>query len=319
MARYDELNRYSTIIVDEALRRGIAVEVVDPARGELALTFGGRRLLTLESLSELASAVAFRRCDSKLHTRQVLAAAGLHVAPGRLATFGSQDRDFLAEHGDIVVKPDRGEQGWGISVGVTDESHLGRALDVARAVFPAVLLERREHGEDVRVLVIGGEVVAASVRRPAQVRGDGRSTMRQLVEAESVVRAAATHGASKVPLDDTTLATLAASGLGWDSVVERGRVVVVRGTANLHTGGTIHDITDRLPPALVSAAVEAAAAIDIPVLGVDMIVADLTGDTYTIIEVNEQPGLANHEPRPTGERFIDLLFPETVRSHGDRV
>ncbi len=60
---------------------------------------------------------------------------------------------------------------------------------------------------------------------------------------------------------------------------------------------------------LAQAAVAAAVAIDIPVVGVDFIVADLDGDAYTIIEANEQPGLANHEPQPTAERFIDLLFP----------
>jgi GNAT-family acetyltransferase (TIGR03103 family) len=312
IARFDELNRYAAIIAEEAQRRGIGVTVLDPALGELALTFGGRRVVTLESLSELTTAVAFRRCDSKRYTRQVLSDAGLTVAPGRVATFDAGDRAFLTEWGDIVVKPDRGEQGWGISVGVTDEEHLTRALDFARAVHPVVLLERRCDGDDVRALVIGGEMVAASVRRPARVRGDGVTSMRRLIERASRERADATHGAARIPLDDSTLATVTAAGYTWDAVVPDGEVVTVRGTANLHTGGTIHDITERLAPAVREAAVAAAAAIGIPVLGVDLIVPDLDGEDYTIIEANEQPGLANHEPRPTAERFIDLLFPETA-------
>jgi D-alanine-D-alanine ligase-like ATP-grasp enzyme len=85
----------------------------------------------------------------------------------------------------------------------------------------------------------------------------------------------------------------------------------VRRTANLHTGGTIDDVTDRLHPAVVEASVRAAAALDIPVTGLDFLVPDVEGPDYVFIEANERPGLANHEPQPTVERFVDLLFPES--------
>jgi D-alanine-D-alanine ligase-like ATP-grasp enzyme len=84
--------------------------------------------------------------------------------------------------------------------------------------------------------------------------------------------------------------------------------------ANVHTGGTIADVTDELHPTLLEVAVRAAHAIDIPVIGVDLMVPDLGAPDYVIIEGNEQPGLANHEPRPTAARFVDLLFPETRAS-----
>ena len=98
-----------------------------------------------------------------------------------------------------------------------------------------------------------------------------------------------------------------------DDILPYGDYLTVRKTANLHTGGTIHDVTLKLHPALRKAAIAAAAAIDIPVTGLDFIVPDPTGADYVIIEANERPGLANHEPQPTAERFIDLLFPETAR------
>ena len=88
----------------------------------------------------------------------------------------------------------------------------------------------------------------------------------------------------------------------------------MRKTANLHTGGTIEDVTDILHPTLVEAAEQAATVLNIPVTGLDMIVPDLKGPEYVIIEANERPGLANHEPQPTAERFIDLLFPQTAVS-----
>ena len=94
-------------------------------------------------------------------------------------------------------------------------------------------------------------------------------------------------------------------------MLPEGEILQVRKTANLHTGGTIHDVTEQLHPALRKAAVQAALALDIPVVGLDFLVPDVAGADYVIIEANERPGLANHEPQPTAQRFIDLLFPNT--------
>ena len=306
---YDELNRYSQIIVDEAQRRGIHVEVLDPSTGELALSRDGRRVTTVESLSELTSAVAFRRCDHKGLTRRVLERGGLRVPAGRAATFDDADVAFLREWEDIVVKPARGEGGAGVSVGIVDAAGLASATRAAQVVCPEVLLEQRCEGEDLRVVVIGGKVVAASVRRPPVVTGTGIDTVGELVGSLSRQRAAATAGASNVPLDDTTLDVVRAQGYDFDSVLPRDTVLAVRRTANLHTGGTIHDVTGELHPELAAVSVRAAEAIDIPVLGLDLVVPAVNRPDYVIIEANEQPGLANHEPQPTVERFIDLLFP----------
>ena len=85
----------------------------------------------------------------------------------------------------------------------------------------------------------------------------------------------------------------------------------MRKTANLHAGGTIHDVTASLHPVLAAAATDAATVIDIPVVGLDFIVRAVDEPDYVIIEANERPGLANHEPQPTAQRFIDLLFPQS--------
>ncbi len=306
---YEDLNRYARVIVDEALRRGIAVEVVDAGVGELALSRNGRRITTIESLSELTSAVAFRRCDDKLRSRRIFEEAGLRVPAGQPAAFDDNDVRFLDQWNDIVVKPVRGERGEGVTVGVVDRDGLNTAVAAARAVCPDVLLEQRCEGDDVRVVVIDGDVVAASVRRPPTVTGDGRQTVGNLVGDLSHTRAAATGGAGEVPLDDATLDAVRADGFEFDSVLPHGADLTVRRTANVHTGGTIFDVTDMLHPALAEVAVGAARALDIPVVGLDLIVPAVDEREYRIIEANEQPGLANHEPRPTVERFLDLLFP----------
>ena len=309
---YDACNRYTRIIVDEALARGLDVEVVEPGRGELRISDGTRSVSTFESLSELTSAVAFRRCDHKPSTREVLTRAGLRVPAGRMASFDESDEAFLAEAGELVVKPARGEQGWGITVGVTTSTELDAARTEARRICDEVLLEQRHHGDDLRIVVIDGEVVAASVRRPPVVVGNGTDTVAELVEALSAERSDATGGAARIPLDEITRADIAAAGSSLDAVLGEGEPLQVRRTANLHTGGTIDDVTDELHPDLAAVALEAAIAIDIPVLGLDLIVPRIDGAEYVIIEGNEQPGLANHEPRPTVERFVDLLFPDSA-------
>ena len=140
----------------------------------------------------------------------------------------------------------------------------------------------------------------------------GEATVGELVEALSSEREAATGGAGSVPLDAKTQAVVQEQGYELDSVVPDGRALVVRNTANVHTGGTIVDVTDRLHPELARVAMAVAEVIDIPVVGVDLIVPAVDGPDYVVIEANEQPGLANHEPQPTAERFVDLLFPETA-------
>jgi GNAT-family acetyltransferase (TIGR03103 family) len=307
-----QLNPYARIIADEAIMRGIAVEVLDAKGGYLKLTHGGTSIVTRESLSELTNAVAMSRCDDKRVARRVVAEAGIRVPEGRTATFSHEDHDFLEKVGSVVVKPARGEQGAGITVGVTRPEDLDRAIRLAAEHSPDVLLEELCEGEDLRIVVINGKVIAAALRRPPEVVGSGDHTIRHLVEAQSRRRAAATHGESTIPVDDLTVDTVREAGWDLDDVLPLNERLTVRRTANLHTGGTIRDVTDDLNPALAKVAIDAADALGIPVTGIDLMVPSVDGEEYAFIEANERPGLANHEPRPTAQAFVDLLFPRTA-------
>jgi GNAT-family acetyltransferase (TIGR03103 family) len=311
----DNLNPYARIIAEEALHRGIRVEVTDPEFGEMRLSVGGRTVLTLESLSEFTTAVAMSRCDDKRVTRRIMQRAGVRIARGTTAAEGdlAAASRLLREVGEVVVKPARGEQGRGITVGVSDDAGLERAVAHALLFCPDVLVEELVEGDDLRVVVIDRQVVAAAVRRPAEVVGDGRSPVTELIRSTSRRRERATGGESSIPLDDTTAEVVAASGWAMDDVPPNGERIRVRRTANLHTGGTIEDVTDRLNPEIAAASVRAAAELGIPVTGLDFLVPDVSGPDYVFIEANERPGLANHEPQPVVERFVDLLFPDTRR------
>jgi len=310
------LNPYATIIVNEARRRGIGIEVIDAEGGYFALTLGGRRIVCRESLSELTTAVAMSRCDDKAITQRLMRRAGIRVPDQIRFEALDQAEAFLSKHGRVVVKPARGEQGAGISVDIRDADDLERAIKAARRICETVILEEFCTGDDLRIIVIDFEVVAAAMRKPAQVVGTGAHKVSELIQSQSRRRRAATGGESSIPMDEETERCIRQSGYGLDDVLPDGEVLIVRKTANLHTGGTIHDCTADLHPDLAEAARAAARALDIPVTGLDFLVPDVKGPDYVMIEANERPGLANHEPQPTAERFVDLLFPQTVtREH----
>jgi len=308
----ESLNPYARIIIREAQKRGIYIQVIDAEGGYFELSFGGRSIVCRESLTELTTAIAMSRCDDKTTTHRLLREAGLRV-PAQLTVDNDQQAlDFLNECGSVVVKPARGEQGAGISVDVRDADSLRTAIREARTICDKVILEEYVSGDDLRIIVIDEEVVAAAVRKPAQIIGNGKDTVRTLIEKQSRRRAAVTGGESRIPLDRETERCINEHGYKLDSVLPENECLKVRKTANLHTGGTIHDVTSRLHKELRTAAIDAARAIDIPVTGLDFIVPAVDGPEYAIIEANERPGLANHEPQPTAERFIDLLFPQTA-------
>jgi len=305
----EDLNPYALIIVNEARRRGIHVDVIDAEGGLFRLTHGGRTIRCRESLSELTSAVALSVCDDKAVTRRILEHAGIRVPEQIEAGDAAAEADFLETYGDVVVKPARGEQGRGVATGLSDIDSMRSAIEAARKISDRVLIEEYVSGEDLRLIVIDFRLVAAAIRRPPRVVGDGRSDIASLIAHQSRRRAAATGGESTIPVDAETERCLGEAGLTLQSVPEEGRTINVRRTANLHTGGTIHDVTGEIHPRLSEAAVKAARTIDIPVVGIDFIVRSPRAPDYAFIEANERPGLANHEPQPTAERFVDLLFP----------
>ena len=114
-----------------------------------------------------------------------------------------------------------------------------------------------------------------------------------------------------IPLDEETERAVLSTGYQLLDILPADTELEVRKTANLHTGGTMKDVTGQLHPKLVQAAVEAARVLSMPVVGLDLIVKAPNKSQYKFIEANERPGLANHEPAPTAEKFMDLLFPET--------
>ncbi|WP_455223384.1 hypothetical protein [Kaarinaea lacus] len=307
------LNPYASIITREAGRRGIDVEVLDEEAAYFALSYQGETIVCRESLSERTTAIAMSRCDDKAVTTRLMQRAGIRVPGQQKCGELQQNVAFLKKFGHVVVKPSRGEQGVGVSVDIATIEQLNKAIDIARGLSNLVLLEEYVSGHDLRVVVIDDEVVAAAERKPPQILGDGKHSVEQLIDAQSRLREEATAGESHIPKDGETRRCVQEAGFQFDDVLPDGEVLIVRKADNLHAGATIEDATDKIHPHIKDVSIRAAQALNIPVVGLDFIVPELDGDEYVFIEANERPGLANHEPQPTAERFIDFLFPQTAQ------
>jgi GNAT-family acetyltransferase (TIGR03103 family) len=306
------INVYSQVILDEARRRDIAVEILDAPRNLFVLSHAGRAVRCWESLSDRTSAFTFHLCSDKALTSELLRRAGLPVPASVTARNLGEGLPMLERHGSVVVKPAVGEQGRGITVDVRSTGELEAALNTALEHHEAAVVEEMVQGRDLRLIVIDYRFVAAIERIPATVSGDGRRSVRRLVEDQNRERWRPTQGESQIPVDAETERCLTLAGLSWQSVPEQGAQVVVRKTANFHTGGRIVDVTEQVSDTLRRGAEEASRVLQIPVVGFDFLCPDFAGKSYAIIEANERPGLANHEPQPVPERFVDFLFPETA-------
>ena len=216
---------------------------------------------------------------------------------------------FLRSHRPLVVRPARGQPGEGTTLDVRTPAELGPDIERARAVHERVLLEAQAEGQALSVLVIQGRVVAAVERRPARVVGDGEANIGELVQKQARRREAASAGEASLPLDDEVRQHVAAAGHTLADVLPAGESLVLRRTAWLRSGASVHDVTASLHETLRIAAEQAARAADVPVVAVEMLVPACDRPDYTILALDAEPGLAWYQGQPCAERFLEFLFP----------
>jgi cyanophycin synthetase len=261
-------------------------------------------------------------------TRQLLETVGVPVPQGRVVVSREDAWVAAQEIGlPVVVKPQFGSQGNGVSINLHSEQQVLDAFDNANAFNCSVVTESFKEGADYRILVIGEKMIAASLREPAQVVGDGVSTIAQLVAAVNCdPRRAESHAGvlSPIPLDSISLAVLVSQELTPDSIPHQGAKVLIRKNANLSTGGTAKDVTDLVHPQVATLAISAARQLGLDISGVDIITSDiskpLSETNGAVVEVNAGPGLRMHlEPsegqgRPVGKAIVSMLFPKPAKA-----
>ena len=308
-------------IVEAALARGIPYRRL--TKGSMVQFGWGSRQRRIQAAElDSTSAVAESIAQDKDLTKKLLRAAGVPVPLGRPASNPDDAWAAALEIGlPVVLKPQDGNQGKGVTVNITTREQLDMAWRAA-AEHGEVLVERFLPGCDFRLLVVGSKLVAASRREPPQVVGDGRHTVRELVDiVNQDPRRGEGHATSltKIRFDDIAVARLDVQGLSPESVPAKGQRVILRNNANLSTGGTATDVTDEVHPEVAARAVAAAQMIGLDICGVDVVcesmLKPLEAQNGGVVEVNAAPGLRMHlspsygKGRAVGAAMVDELFP----------
>ncbi|MDL2336580.1 MAG: cyanophycin synthetase [Pseudomonadota bacterium] len=311
-------------IVDAAAARGIPWRRL--TQGSLVQFGWGSRQRRIQAAEvDATSAVAEAIAQDKDLTKKLLLAAGVPVPYGRPVSTVDEAWTVALEIGlPVVVKPQDGNQGKGVTVNIVSREQLDIAYRAA-AEIGEVMVERFLPGSDYRLLVVGDRMVAAARRDPPQVLGDGVHTVRQLVDRVNAdPKRGDGHSTSltKIRFDEIAVARLAEQSLGPDTVPAKGRRVVLRNNANLSTGGSATDVTDSVHPEMAARAVTAAQTIGLHICGVDVVcesvLRPLEEQGGGVVEVNAAPGLRMHlspsygKGRPVGEAMISNLY-----AHGD--
>jgi len=309
-------------IVAAAQSRGIPVMRLDN-EALVQLGYGCRQKRIEATITSKTNSIAVDLAGDKDRTKKILTAASIPVPEGDMICSVEKLQESVKRLGyPLVIKPLDGNHGKGATIGITDWDEAMVAFERAKQYADKIIVEQYISGRDYRILVIDKKFVAASLRTPASVTGDGRHTIRELIQ---IVNADPRRGNGHdnvltcIEVNDVCLEFLGKHGYSMESVLPLGTVCYLKPTANLSTGGTATDVTDAVHPSNRSLFERVARTIDLDICGIDVMAPDLSTPLKenggAILEVNAAPGFRMHleptvgQPRDVAAPVIDMLFP----------
>jgi len=302
----EDMELSTQLLLREAVKRGVSFEILDRKENFVRFQKDGNiqyvKQATKTSLDNYASILAM---ENKLVTKKILEEHEIRVPKGLEYTSAEAAKsDFLVHQGKpVVIKPNQTNFGLGITIlkENVDEQTYQRAVDIAFEYDAAILIEEFISGKEFRFFVIGEEVVGILHRVPANVTGDNRKTIRQLVELKNQdpLRGKGYRTPlEKIQLGEAEAMFLKQQNKDFSTVPGSGEVVYLRENSNISTGGDSIDFTDDIPDSYKQIAVRAAKALNVVITGLDMIIPDVSAeagnDNYAIIELNFNPAIHIH-------------------------
>jgi cyanophycin synthetase len=322
LRRNSQLGPSTLSIVEEAQRRGIPYRRLDKY-SLIQLGYGCNQKTFRASAACTTNSLAVEQVSDKDGTKRILAENFIPVPKGTVITRKEslagcmQSLDF-----PLVVKPLDGNHGKGITTNISSKEQLEQAFDYAKKYSGDVIVERHIEGCDFRFLLVNYKLVAVAKRLPARVIGDGRLSIRQLVEKVNMdPRRGQGHEntLTAIRLDEPTINRLEALGFMVDDVLPAKQVLDLKDTANISTGGTAEDVTDLVHPENVFLAERVARLLDLDICGIDIMAPNvtqpITANKGAVLEVNAGPGLRMHlaptvgRVRNVAAPIIDMLYP----------
>jgi glutamate--cysteine ligase len=321
----EDMELSTQLLLREAVKRGVAFEILDRKENFVRLSRNGNiqyvKQATKTSLDNYASILAM---ENKLVTKKILDEAGIRIPKGLEYSDAEKARaDFSFFKGKaVVIKPNQTNFGLGITIlkENLNETVFNRAVDIAFEHDTTILIEEFIEGKEFRVFVIGDEVAGILYRVPANVTGNGKSTIQELVQQKNQdpLRGKGYRTPlEKIQLGESEAIFLASQQKVFDDVPSAGEIVFLRENSNISTGGDSIDFTDDIPESYKQIAIKAAKTLQVQVTGLDMIIRDYTveanADNYAIIELNFNPAIHIHchpykgKNRKLNARLMDAL------------
>ncbi len=317
-------------IVTAGTDRGIPhIRLNDGNLVQLGYGAAQRRIWTAES--EFTSAIAEGIASDKDLTKSLLKACGVPIPEGQVVNSPEEAWEAAEDIGlPVVVKPSDGNHGRGVTLDLRKKEDIEAAYHVAYPEGSDVMVERFIPGDEHRLLVVGGKLVAAARGEVVSITGNGRSTVKELIDSQ--INSDPRRGyEEEYPLEIIDLATdtkvqleLKRQDLEADSVPAAGRQVVVQRNGNMTV-----DCTDDVHPEVAYIAALAAKVVGLDIAGIDMVAQDISRPLHeqggAIVEVNAGPGLLMHlkpavgAPRPVGQAIVEHLFPSEEHDDDDTV
>ncbi|WP_217134674.1 ATP-grasp domain-containing protein [Leucobacter chinensis] len=315
----------------EAWRRGLEVRIAHPRLRFIEVSDGHQNIVFDGSKpSPLTTREAAKIVGNKKATTDALRAAG--VCAPETVSFEATSTSFseVVERAQafgfpVVLKPLRGSKGEGVLVGIKDEAELRKAYDwmLDTQGIEKFVLEQHFEGDDYRVYVVKDKYVAAVYRVPAHVVGDGKHTVRELIQQKNLLRQKNPFlSTAPIKMDFEVDSFVENHGYTYDSVLEKDIVLPLRGKANASAGGDVIDCTDTLPEHIQQAAIQSVLAIPgLAAAGVDILFnpSKPKGEDYTVIELNYRAHIALNMYPTTGigrdvpSAMMNAYFPESKR------
>ena len=312
-------------LVEEAKRRGIPTLRLNE-HSLVQLGWGVHQKRIQATITSQTSHIGVEIAQDKQLTASLLERAGLPVPRQDRADTAEEAVEIAERFGyPVVVKPMDLSHGRGVALDLKDPNSVREAWTKAYDLSSDVIVETFQEGFDHRILVVNGEVVAVSQRVPGHVVGDGKQTIRALVDVvNSDPRRGVGHEKvlTKIEIDDQAERLLKLAGITLDTVLAEGEVFALRATGNLSTGGTAVDKTDVIHPDNTDIATRAAKVVGLDIAGIDLICKDISKSVRehggAIVEVNAAPGFRMHlaptegTPRNVAGPVVDMLFPQGI-------
>lgn len=313
-------------IIDEAQKRNIPYLRLDG--GSLVqLGYGCKQKRVEAAITSNTNSISVDLAGDKDRTKKLLTTSGIPVPFGEVVSDVGNLKSVIETIGfPIVMKPLNGNHGKGATINITNWPCAMTAFQRAQNFSEKVVVEKFISGYDFRILVIGHKLVAAALRKPAYVIGDGRSTIQELIDkvnADPKRGQGHEKALTVIRVDDVTMELLAKNHCSLETVLPLGQEFFLKPTANLSTGGTATDVTDDVHPSNVSLFERISRIIGLDICGIDVMASDLKTPIKenggAVIEVNAAPGFRMHieptwgQPRNVARHVVDMLFNSSGR------